>query len=135
MEPLIKTDMEEVLGATHHMPAVSIILPFEPKMSMKTELTYSLKCAKEKVEQELAENYPADQGQLVLHKLTGILDSLNFNSHKKSIAIYVSPVFEKVLYLDIPVEEKVMVDETFEIRDLEYSKKQYQKYLVLLLSM
>jgi hypothetical protein len=27
-----------------------------------------------------------------------------------------SPVFEKVFYLDFPVEEKVFVDESFEIR-------------------
>ena len=43
-------------------------------------------------------------------------------------------MFEKVLYLDISVEEKIIVDESFEIRDLVYSKKQLHKYLVLLLS-
>jgi hypothetical protein len=71
---------------------------------------------------------------LVMHKLRAIIRSLNFNTHKKSIAIYVSPVFEKVLYLDIAVEEKIIVDESFEIRDLVYSKKQMHKYLVLMMS-
>jgi hypothetical protein len=71
---------------------------------------------------------------LVMQKLRTIISDLNFNTHKKSIAIYVSPVFEKVLYLDITVEEKIIVDESFEIRDLVYSKKQLHKYLVLLLS-
>ena len=46
---------------------------------------------------------------------------------------YINPVFEKVLYLDIPVEERIIVGESFEIRDLIYCKKQIHKYLVLLL--
>ncbi|HSN60663.1 MAG TPA: hypothetical protein VLR49_07000, partial [Ferruginibacter sp.] len=75
-----------------------------------------------------------DLSKLVLHKLTAIIESLDYKTHKKSIAIYVSPVFEKVLYLDIAVEEKIIIDESFEIRDLLYSKKQLHKYLVLLLS-
>jgi hypothetical protein len=69
-----------------------------------------------------------------MQRLRSIISSLNFNTHKKSIAIYVSPLFEKVLYLDIAVQERVVVDDSFEIRDLVYSKKQIHKYLVLLLS-
>jgi Bacterial archaeo-eukaryotic release factor family 3 len=124
----------EVIDAVHYRPAVSIIMPFEPKMSLKTELTHSLKIAADKVEQELLFNYPDEMSMLVMQKLRAIIKTLNFSTHKKSIAIYVSPVFEKVLYLDIPLEERIIVDESFEIRDLLYSKKQLHKYLVLLLS-
>lgn len=134
MNPVVTPEIREVIGAVHYRPAVSIIIPFEPKMSLKTELTHSLKTAADKVELELLENYPDELGMLVIQKLRAIIRGLNFNTHKKSIAIYVSPVFEKVLYLDITVEEKIIVDESFEIRDLVYSKKQLHKYLVLLLS-
>lgn len=134
MNPVITSEILEVMEAVHYRPAVSIIMPFEPKMSLKTELTHSLKTAADKVEQELLENYPDEMGMLVMQKLRAIIKGLNINTHKKSIAIYVSPVFEKVLYLDIAVEEKIIVDESFEIRDLVYSKKQLHKYLVMLLS-
>jgi len=103
-------------------------------MNLKTELAHSLKTAADKVELELLENYPDEMAILVMHKLRALIKNLNFNTYKKSIAIYVSPVFEKVLYLDIVVEEKIIVDESFEIRDLVYSKKQMNKYLVLLVS-
>jgi hypothetical protein len=66
-----------------------------------------------------------------MQKLKRILKELNYNTYKKSIAIFVSPVFEKILYLDLAVEEKIIIDESFEIRDLVYCKKQAQKYLVL----
>jgi len=134
MNPIVTPEIREVIEAVHYLPAVSIIIPFEPKMSLKTELAHSLKTAADKVEQELHENYPDEMGVLVMQKLRAIIKDLNFNTHKKSIAIYVSPVFEKVLYLDIAVEEKIIVDESFEIRDLVYSKKQLHKYLVLILS-
>jgi Bacterial archaeo-eukaryotic release factor family 3 len=134
MNLTVTQEIKEVIEAVHYRPTVSLIMPFEPKMSLKTELIHSLKTAADKVERELLENYPGELGMLVMQKLRAIIKDLNFNTHKKSIAIYVSPVFEKVLYLDISVEEKIIVDESFEIRDLVYSKKQLHKYLVLLLS-
>ncbi len=134
MNTVMTPELREIIEALHYRPAVSIILPFEPKMNLKTELAHSLKTAADKVELELLEDYPDEMAVLVMHKLRAIMKNLNYNTHKKSIAIYVSPVFEKVLYLDIAVEEKIIVDESFEIRDLVYSKKQMHKYLVLLLS-
>ncbi len=134
MIKVLTPELRELIEAVQYRPAISIIMPFEPKMSLKTEIIHSLKVAGDKVERELQENYPDEMGRLVLHRLRDIFSHLNFNTHKKSIAIYVSPVFEKVLYLDIAVKEKIIVDESFEIRDLVYSKKQLHKYLVLLLS-
>lgn len=134
MNANISSEIREVMGAVHYRPSVSIILPFEPKMNLKTELMYSLKMAVKRVEEELQATYPGELSAIVMAKLNTLVKNLNFNTYKKSIALFVSPVFEKVLYLDVPVEEKVIVDESFEIRDLVYSKKQMHKYLVLLLS-
>jgi hypothetical protein len=134
MHPVATHEIHEVTEAVQYSPAVSIIMPFEPKMNLKTELTHSLATAVDKVEMELMENYPGEMSYLVMQKLRTIIRNLNFTTHKKSIAIYVSPVFEKVLYLDILVEKKIIVDESFEIRNLVYSKKQVHKYLILQLS-
>ena len=43
MNTVITSEIREVLEAVHYRPAVSIIIPFEPKMSLTTELTYFLK--------------------------------------------------------------------------------------------
>lgn len=134
MNPVVTPEIREVMEAVHFRPAVSVIVPFEPKMGLKTELAHSLKGAADKVERELEKNYPDEISKLVMQKLRTIIRDLNYNTHKKSIAIYVSPVFEKVLYLDIAAEEKIIVDESFEIRDLVYSKKEMHKYLILQIS-
>ncbi len=133
MPTKLTPEIRQVIKAVHYLPSVSIIMPFEPKMSLKKDLLLSLKLALNKVEEEILKNYPADMGVLVMHKLQSITSDLNFNTHKKSIAIYVSPVFQKVLYLDLLVQEKIKVDDSFEIRELVYSKLQTYKYLVLLL--
>ncbi len=133
MKTTITPGIREVIDAVHYRPAVSVIVPFEPKMTAKADLMHHLKIALDKVEREVREKFPGELSTIVLEKLRSIIKNLNFNTHKKSVAIYVSPVFEKVLYLDITVEEKIIVDESFEIRDLVYSKKQLHKYLVLLL--
>lgn len=134
MKQEISPDVAEVMSAIHYRPAVSIIMPFEPKMSVKAELLEQLKLATDQVEREIRENYTSDLAQLVILKLRNIIKNINFSTFKKSIAIYVSPVFEKVLYLDIAVQQKIIVDESFEIRDLVYTKKEMHKYLVLVLS-
>jgi len=133
MNTFLTPEIREVMEAIHYRPAVSVILPFEPQMRSKADLAYSLQLAADKVERELKVNYPDEMGMIVMQKLRTIIRTLNFNTFKKAVAIYVSPVFEKVLYLDIPVEEQIIVAESFEIRDLVYCKQQLHNYQAVLL--
>ena len=50
MNTIMTPELREVMEALHYRPAISIILPFEPKMNLKTELAHSLKTAADKVE-------------------------------------------------------------------------------------
>ncbi|MGZ5191823.1 MAG: baeRF3 domain-containing protein [Flavisolibacter sp.] len=117
-----------------NQPAISIILPFEPKMTPKSGIINHLKAALEKAQEEVIRNHKDDLGVLVMQKLRNLVKNLNFNTYKKSIAIYVSPVFEKVLYLDMPVESKIAINEPFDIRQLILQKKLSNQYLLLVLN-
>ncbi|HTL08373.1 MAG TPA: hypothetical protein VL307_08965, partial [Chitinophagaceae bacterium] len=134
MRSVLNPTISEVVASAHYRPAISLIIPFDPKMNGHAALTIALKNACRKIEKQLLLEYPADTVVLMMEKLSTIIAQLNYNTHKKSIAIFVSPVFEKVIYLDILVEEKIAIDDSFEIRDLLYSKKQLHKYLLLQLS-
>ncbi len=118
----------------YNLPSVSIILPFEPKMQSKSELTSALQSVVEKVEQRIFDNFSIDMALLVIQKLKYIIKNLDFSTHKKSIAIYVSPVFEKVLYLSVEVDERVVLDKSFHIQDLIKNKKELHQYLLLQLT-
>jgi hypothetical protein len=125
---------EEVIKGVKYQPAISVILPFEPKISLKTELDYKLKLLSKKLESQLNETYPDEKVISVMSRFYKLVDSLDYNIQKKSIAIYVSPIMEKVFYLDTHVVEKIIIDESFEIRDLIYNKKESVDYLVLMIS-
>ena len=133
MNQVFVPEIRDLIHAVNYHPAVSIFMPFEPKMHLKAELKHSLKVATNKVEEQLHVNYPKEIASLMMHKLSLIISELNFNTNKNSIAIFISPVFEKILYLDIKLDEKIVIDDSFEIRDLIYSKKQDHKYLALTL--
>lgn len=124
-------EIGEIIGEVSYGPTISIILPFDPKMIAKSEISLRLKNAAIKVEKELLGSYSAEMVFLMMQKLQKSFNQLNFSTHTTSIAIYLSPVFEKLLYLNVPVEERVLVNKSFEIRDLLYTKKQLRKYLLL----
>jgi hypothetical protein len=123
----------DVIDAVN-VPCVSVIMPFDPKMGQKSAIENRLRSAMNKVKKELREKYPDEKAVPVFQKLHSLIKDLNYSTHKKSIAILVSPLVAKVYYLDVQVKEKIIVDESFEIRDLVYSKKEITKYLVLVLT-
>lgn len=131
MNIALSRQIDQVLRSAHIEPAVTIILPFNPKMSAKHDIAERIQYAAGKAE-SLLTNCP-DQAfaRLVSKRLKHIINNLNYSTFRKSLAIYVSPVFEKVLYLDVDVEEKVVVDGSFEIRDIVYAKKEDRSFLLL----
>lgn len=134
MNTTLNAEIREIMDVVHYRPALSIILPLEAQISLKTEMSHKFKIVTDKAERELHQYYPEEQCRPVLEKLRQIIANLDFPSKKRGIAIYVSALFEKVCYLDSPVEEKLIVDESFEIRDLLYSAKQDIKFILLILS-
>jgi hypothetical protein len=134
MNLLTSIPEREAITAVQYLPTVSIIIPFTPVITLKKDLEYCLKNVMGKVEAMLITHYPAEKAMPVIIKLKNLIGNLNYNTHKKSIAIFVSPVLEKVYYLEVDMEEKIVIDQSFEIRDLVYCKKQKTDYLVVLLS-
>ena len=134
MQINISKSVPEVYKEKRHWPAVSIIMPFEPIIQRKDDLMMRLQKAMKKVEWEMGTGYDEDLAELVMLKLKTIIKNLNFSTVKKSIAIYVSPVFEKLMYLNMPVNETITVNESFFIRDIVHAKKEIPAYFVLALS-
>jgi hypothetical protein len=134
MKGHLSSDVQEVMDAVHYRPAVSVILPFETKSSLQTELPHDLKFALDKVEKQLLDQYPHELALTVLKKLRKMAADLKIDTHKKGVALYASPVFEKLIYLDAVVKPKIVIDESFEIRDLIFCRKETQNYLLFILS-
>jgi hypothetical protein len=130
----LNADELQVVNAVKYYPSISMILSFEPAISLKTELEHRLKVAADNVKRELQSNYTEHVWKPVFARLEAAIEDLDYNSARKSIAVYVSPLLSKVFYLDIPIEEKTIIDDSFEIRDLIYADQQTSKAIVLLLT-
>lgn len=126
-------DVQQLVEAPRYIPSVSIQLPFEPKMAAKHELQQQLKTVYNSVKQQLSAIYPQEQVQPVLKKLSRIIADLDYTTHKKSICVFVSAVSDKVLYLSLPVQQKVIIDESFQVRNVVYNKKLQKRFLLLVL--
>lgn len=112
-------------------PVVSLFMPFEPKMVAKNKLVYKLQLLMQEAEQKLIKDFSFVTAEPVLKRLRAVVKNLNYSTHKKSVAIYVSAEDEKVFYLDILLEDKVLIDTSFNIRSLIAHQKNLQHYLVL----
>jgi len=134
MNPNISTEIRELMNVADLQPSLSIILPFETKISLKTETAHALKVAADRAETLLLQDYTADQSQLVMHKLKKLINDLVIPVGKTGVAIYVSPQVARVIFLDGLTKEKIIVGDSFDIRDLVYSATKTRKYLLLLLS-
>jgi len=134
MEPVLTPEITEVLNAAHSRPSLSVILPLEPRFSLKAEAAQSLKIAADKAHVELLKYYQDDECRPIVQKLQRLISEIRIPFMKKGLAIFISPEFERVFFLDTPVEEKVIVDESFEIRELLYNAKQTIPLLLVILS-
>ena len=91
MNLFTSTPEREAIATVQFLPAVSIIMPFTPVITLKKTLEYSLKNVMGKVEAMLSTHYTVEKAIPVIIKLRNLISSLNYNTHKKSIAIFVSP--------------------------------------------
>ncbi len=123
-----------VIKQLKFQPFITILLPFDPKMTPKHLLEGRLKSALEKIKSELYEYYSFVSAKEVFDKLIVLINKLDYNTHKKSIAVLVSSDEQKVFYLDVHVEEKFYIADSFQIRQLVHHKKNEKEYLLVVLN-
>ncbi|HTI90162.1 MAG TPA: hypothetical protein VL727_06205 [Puia sp.] len=115
-------------------PTLVITLPFEPKTTSKGEIDLTLKEAQAHAARQLMAEYPRDIALPVVNRLQKMIMDLNWSTHKKSIALFVSAETEKIMYLEQSLKPQVVIDSTFRIRDLTIGPEEKVQFLVLLLS-
>ncbi len=116
------------------LPSVCLIHPFDPKMLSKATVAASLDAVSNKLQERWKERHSLQVYEPVLEKFRTVLTSLNYDTHKKSICIFLSEEEKKILYLDIEVRPVLLVDRPFNIRDIVSSKDDRNQYLALLIT-
>lgn len=115
-------------------PSVALLLPYNPKMMSRQEIDGLLRNALSTAEKKLMASHPAETALPIVRKVQQTIRSLNTSTHKVSVAIFISEEVSRVLYLEMPVEEQVLVDKPFLLRDIADYKTGSRDFLVMLLS-
>lgn len=115
-------------------PSVSILLPVNKKYPHFKDAAQKLKQLVKEAEAVLSDELSKEMADPIISKLRETVLSIDFTHLSESLAIFVSSEFQRVVHLSVPVEERMIVGRTFELRDLFYAAKQNFHYFVLAIS-
>ncbi len=127
-------DTREVFNAERVFPSVSILLPVNKKYPQFKDEEKKLKGLIKKAEERLRYDLSEKMASSISEKLEKTINTIDFTHLSESIAVFVSSTLQKVIHLSFPVEEKLIIGRTFELRDLLYAAKNSFHYIVLTIS-
>jgi hypothetical protein len=111
--------------------SLGFVMPFQPAMwddkSIKSALNYGTHI----IETTLKSNYSEECTKTMLGRLQLLFKMLNFNTHRKGIAVIISADSEKVFYLNYPVRFSVCTGNFISLLDLVDSIKQETSFYLL----
>ena len=87
-------------GIPENFPCISIIIPFELKMSTTAGLHAVLAEAVSREEEKLRQSFSQEEATPVIAKLHSLIRNLEGNPHHLSLGIFVSPLSSKVYYFN-----------------------------------
>ena len=112
-------------------PALGITFPFHPALWGDNLINETLAGAKELVHTLLKEKYSREEYRKMLIRVDNIFDKLDFNTHRKSIAIILNPDEEKITYLDFPVKPAVITGKEVLLFDLIAGIEEKEEFYLL----
>jgi hypothetical protein len=118
-----------------NLPAVSIIIPTYRTLPESRMNAIRAKDAVHKTSKRLVRELGEDKAVLLTAKLEGLHRQIDFEHPQDGIGMYIGEKAEMLVSFPFPVQEKIVVGESFEIRDLIFARNRTMSYWVLALSM
>lgn len=132
-EKLLKEDLLKMQKEKGQI-CVSVIVPTHKLSPERRADKPEVDKALENARQFLQFKYEESEIKPLLKSLDELYKSIDFNHNPEGLGLYVSPNIKLLVQFPFPVEEKVMVGDNFELRDLVYKMNYSKPYFVLLLT-
>lgn len=113
---------------------VSVIVPAHRTSPDRRSDELNTKTAIEKAGQLLKTKYSSDIALSLMNKLQVLFQQVDFDHNEDGLGFYVSSNVQFHISFPFPVEEKVVVGNSFEIRDVLYKVNYSDPYYALLLT-
>lgn len=131
MTPNLQNKETQLLSSVETEQMLTLMLPFEPKITSKTKIEASLNRLLAQAEQRLFQQLQKKQARMVLAQINTLVAALDFSTHKKSLVLTATPHEGKRYYWNIPVQEAILLSNEFPVRQLLARKKEEREYLLL----
>lgn len=131
MSPSLQKQRAEV-SSNIAFPFITIALQTDASIG-KEKLEQKIKLIADRIGNELRsiEGMPGYIVEPAVNKVKSIFNNLEISLNKKSTIVFLAPFIEKVYSLNFLIEEKVVVGEPLNLRELVVTKKAETKYLLL----
>jgi hypothetical protein len=113
---------------------VSVILPTHPLSPERRVDRPEAEKAIEKARTLLLHNYPEPEVRPVMQSLQELLEQVDFDHNANGLGLYVSPAIRKMIRFPFNVEERVVVADRFELREVLYRLYYTSPYYVLIIN-
>jgi hypothetical protein len=126
ISPELKELITEKNGA-----CVSMIIPLDELPSHFKINEIVTKQAYEKLEEQLQASVDPDTGEFLKNKLTSLKNQVSRNAGIKGIGIFLSEKISTIMTFPFEVKEKIIVSNSFEIRDMVQNEHYLKEYCVM----
>jgi hypothetical protein len=137
MEALVLEELNvfEALKNNFTTPCVSVVIPTHKMYPDRAVDALVAKQAFKRAKTQVLIMCPREEGgEEIIEKLGELLENVNFTKSDLGIGFYVSPDMGHVVKFPFVVQEKVIVGNSFEVRDLLYLSEMTISYYVLLIN-
>lgn len=116
-------------------PCVSLIISTGIRsFTDKNKILKKINKMIEECEEEIEEKYPAEISQPLINSLYRLIGQVDLDHLQKGVGLFFSQNYTRLLYFELPVVDKIIIGNSFVMRDLVANLNVLSRYNVLLLT-
>lgn len=130
----VKKNAKQVRVKPSEFSYLGIVTPFQPSLwdDKMVEATWNKTI--EMAQQKMKDKYAAECTNRLMTRLEKLFSRLNFNTHRKSLALILTPAEERVFYLNFPVKPVVFFSKNISVLELAANIRQEADFYYLVLN-
>jgi len=110
---------------------ISIIQPTHRLAPDRNVDAAELRKNTEQVKSLLSDNYSIEEYEPLLKRLDALVETIDFNHNMDGLGIFVSTAIQKIIQFNFPVKERVLIDDSFALKELIHLLNLSKEYYVL----
>src|ERR1035437_4537530 len=118
----------------NEFPSVSITMPVNKQNPHFRDDEKKLKSLLKQTEETLLKDFPSKNTKGVIDHMYSLAEKIDFRNLSDGLGLYISPNKENIFHFPFPVKEKVVIDRSFEMRDLILAVKNNFNYAIITIS-